>query len=157
MSIFTPKVLFRFISQAQKFNNSVFLAFSRWQGIKKNGTDLYLVCSFTFKFPAVASKFFLRYRGGIFLQCPVTSGRRKNFKIFRSLPGIQYIFALHHVNKPGKFQLGIVNPHLFTFICFQCVSTQAQNCPQFALNFRRAALFSSSLACVAGGILWVRD
>ena len=68
VSIFTPKVLFPIISQAQKFNNSVFLAFSRQLGItRKFGTDLYLVCSFTFKFPAVASKCFLRYRGGIFL------------------------------------------------------------------------------------------
>ena len=89
---------------------------------KKNGTDLYLVCSFTFKLPAVASKFFLRYRGEFFLQFPVTSGRRKNSKIFRALPGI-------HVNKPGKFQRGIINPHLFTFICFQYGSTQPQNCP----------------------------
>ena len=91
---------------------------------KKNGTDLYLVCSFTFKLPAVVSKFFLRYRGEIFLQFPVTSGRRKNSKIFRALPGIQYIFALHHVNKPGKFQRGIINPHLFTVICFR--GTQRQ-------------------------------
>ena len=35
-------------------------------------------------------------------------------KTFRELPGIQCIFPLHHVNKPGKFQRGIINPHLFT-------------------------------------------
>ena len=100
---------------------------------KKNGTDLYLVCSFTFKLPAVASKFFLRYRGGIFLQFPVTSGRRKNSKIFRALPGIQYIFALHHVNKSGKFQRGIINPHLFTFIC-SVVFSAVQHSRKIALN-----------------------
>ena len=62
--MFTAKVLF---PQAPKFNNSVILAFSQQLGIKKIGTELYLVCSFTFKFPQVASKFFLRYRGGMFL------------------------------------------------------------------------------------------
>ena len=58
-----------------------------------------------------------------------TSGLSKNPKIFRELPGIQYIFPLHHVNKPDKFQRVIINRHLFTSICFQCGPTQPQNCP----------------------------
>ena len=47
---------------------------------------------------------------------------------FRELPGIQYIFPLDHVSKPGKFQRGIINPHLFKSICFQCGPTQPQKC-----------------------------
>ena len=84
VSIFTPKVLFPIYiagSKIQLFRISGFL--STAMNSKKIGTDLYLVCSCTLKFKAVASTFFLRYRSGIFLKCPVTSGGRKNSKIFR--------------------------------------------------------------------------
>ena len=49
------RCVFRFISQAQKLNNSGFASIARNR--KKIGTDLYLDCSFTFKFPAVANNF----------------------------------------------------------------------------------------------------
>ena len=42
VSIFTPKVLFPIISQAQKFNNSVFLAFSRQLGITRKSELTYI-------------------------------------------------------------------------------------------------------------------
>ena len=130
VSIFIPKVLFLICiagSKIQQFHISGFLSTVR--NNKKIGTVLYSVCLFTFKFLAVASKFFQRYRGGIFLWCPVSSGHCKNSKISLELLGTHYIIPLHHVNKPGKFQRGIINPHLFTSICFQCGPTQPQNCP----------------------------
>ena len=141
MPIFTSKVSLRsyfpFISQAQKFNNSVFLAFSRQLGITRK-----LVCSFTFKFPAIASKYFLRYRGGILLQCPVTSGRRKNSKTFRKLPGIQYIFPLHHVNKPGNFQRGNYKSSSFEIDLFSVRSNTAAKLPLIRPYFSsRCAVF----------------
>ena len=52
---------------------------------KKIGTDLYLVCSFTFKFPAIASKFFLRYRDGIFFVMPCNIRLPQKFQ---NIPGI---------------------------------------------------------------------
>ena len=42
VSIFTPKVLFPIISQAQKFNNSVFLAFSGQLGITRKSELTYI-------------------------------------------------------------------------------------------------------------------
>ena len=51
---------------------------------------------------------------------------------FQNIPGIagnSIHFPLDHVNKPGKFQRGIINPHLFKSICFQCGPTQPQKCP----------------------------
>ena len=64
----------------------------------------------------VASKCFLRYRGGIIFLMPCNFRPQQEFKNILAMPGIQYIFPLHHVNKPGKFERGIINPHLFTSI-----------------------------------------
>ena len=44
-------------------------------------------------------------------------------------------FSLTLCNKSCKFQLSIINPHLFTSICFQCGLTRPQNCPKFAQIF----------------------
>ena len=78
VSIFIAKgwlrCYFRFVLQALKFKNSIFLVFSRYLGIKKSNwprenlswTDWYLDCSFILKFSVVASKFFLRSGGGSF-------------------------------------------------------------------------------------------
>ena len=42
---------------------------------------------------------------------------------------MQCVFPLHHVSKPGKFQRGIINPHLFTSICFSAVRNTAAKLP----------------------------
>ena len=80
-------------------------------GVKKIGPDLYLDCPFTFKFPAVASKCFLRYRGEIFLLCTVTSGRPKLPKYSRNCREFNTFFpassqsssAISDATSPVKF------------------------------------------------------
>ena len=47
------------------------------------------------------------------------------------------------MDKPGKFQLVITNPHVYINL-FQCGTTQPQNWPSFALHFCRTVLFFPS-------------
>ena len=72
----------------------------------------------------------------------VTSGRRKNSKIFRELPGIQYIFPLHHVNKPDNFQRGNYKSSSFEIDLFSVRSNTAAKLPLIRPYFSsRCAVF----------------
>ena len=75
---------------------------------------------------------------------PVTSGHSQKFQNIPFLPGIKNVLPSHYVNKPGKFQLSVIDLTSFYINLFSVRSKAAAKLPLFFLNFCCDQLFSSS-------------
>ena len=59
------------------------------------------------------------------------------------------------MNKPGKFQHGIINPHLFTSIYFQCGPKQPQKqAPQWGKRQKRGQIGKTSASEASRAVSW---